>query len=184
MSPHPGPTPVPFSRPLDHAAVGDAGLRRTIEADAAERRALAALDGLIAIDVLRAELKISHEGRHGLKVAGEVRARIRQTCVVTLEEFDSEVVEAVEVRYLPQAEIEAEVARRAKIPSIDDEALEDLPDPIVDGRIDLGVLAAEFLALGLEPYPKKPGTTFAPPTSPPEESAPVSPFAVLGKLRS
>ena len=38
--------------------------------------------------------------------------------------------------------------------SIDDE---DEPDPIIDGKIDLGALAAEFFALGLDPYPRKPG---------------------------
>ncbi len=34
---------------------------------------------------------------------------------------------------------------------------EDPPDPIIDGKIDLGALAAEFFALGLDPYPRKPG---------------------------
>jgi uncharacterized metal-binding protein YceD (DUF177 family) len=34
---------------------------------------------------------------------------------------------------------------------------EDEPDPIINGRIDLGALAAEFFALGLDPYPHKPG---------------------------
>ena len=43
---------------------------------------------------------------------------------------------------------------------------EDAPDPIVDGKIDLGALAAEFLALGLDPYPRKPGVAFAPPRRP------------------
>lgn len=184
MSLHAQAEAVPFSRPLDYAAVSDAGLLRTIEADATERQALAAADGLVAIEALEADFRIRHDGRHGLKVTGQVRARIRQTCVATLEDFDSELVEPVDVRYLPQAEIDAEVARRAKIPSAEDEVLEDLPDPIVNGRVDLGALAAEFLALGLDPYPRKPGTAFAPPTPPPEETPTVSPFAVLGKLRS
>ncbi len=34
---------------------------------------------------------------------------------------------------------------------------EDEPDPVIDGKIDLGALAAEFFALGLDPYPRKPG---------------------------
>ena len=32
---------------------------------------------------------------------------------------------------------------------------EDAPDPIVDGKVDLGALAAEFIALALDPYPRK-----------------------------
>ena len=35
-----------------------------------------------------------------------------------------------------------------------------MPDPIVGGRIDFGALTAEFLALGLDPYPRKPGVSF------------------------
>ncbi|MGB7247021.1 MAG: DUF177 domain-containing protein, partial [Methylovirgula sp.] len=56
----------------------------------------------------------------------------------------------------------------------------DPPDAIVDGMIDVGALAAEFLALGLDPYPKKPGVEFAPVTVP-EESA-GRPFDALKKL--
>ena len=38
----------------------------------------------------------------------------------------------------------------------------DIPDPLVGGRIDFGALTAEFLALGLDPYPRKPGIAFEP----------------------
>ena len=55
---------------------------------------------------------------------------------------------------------------------------EDEPDPIIDGKIDLGALAAEFFALGLDPYPRKPGATFEEST----ESEPAdSPFSALAK---
>ena len=40
---------------------------------------------------------------------------------------------------------------------------EDRPDPVVDGKIDLGAVAAEFFALGLDPYPRKPGVEFVAP---------------------
>ena len=53
---------------------------------------------------------------------------------------------------------------------------EDAPDPIVDGQIDLGALAAEFMLLGLDPYPRKPGVEFAPPS---EQDAQDTPFARL-----
>ena len=45
---------------------------------------------------------------------------------------------------------------------------EDDPDPVIDGKIDLGALAAEFFALGLDPYPRKPGVEFV---APAEEAA-------------
>ena len=102
-------------------------------------------------------------GRGGVRVTGEVHAEVTQLCVVSLEPFAATVDEPVDVRFAP-AEA-AETARRAG----DDDAEmvevggEDPPDPIVDGKIDLGALAAEFFALGLDPYPRKPGVAFDPP---------------------
>ena len=56
--------------------------------------------------------------------------------------------------------------------SLDD----DEPDPIVDGKIDLGALAAEFLALGLDPYPRKPGAEFAAPVAEEDDDSPFAPL--------
>ncbi len=36
----------------------------------------------------------------------------------------------------------------------------DDPEPLVGGTIDLGALAIEFLIVGLDPYPRKPGAVF------------------------
>jgi hypothetical protein len=57
---------------------------------------------------------------------------------------------------------------------------EDPPDPIVGGAVDLGVLTAEFLALGLDPHPRKPDADFRFEAS---DEPPPSPFAALDKLR-
>ena len=56
---------------------------------------------------------------------------------------------------------------------------EDEPDPLIDGKIDLGALAAEFFALGLDPYPRKPGVSF----EAPEDAADDSPLADLARRR-
>lgn len=192
----------PFSRPF----LVDELLRRpeeslTIEATEEERDALARADGIPAIHMLRAEFRISRVGKF-IHVNGEVRARVTQICVVSLDPFESELVEPVEVRFAPQAHtpvvppaIEGMSRRRASQANARQEAArkekapppvatlegeEDPPDPIIDGRIDLGALAAEFLALGLDPYPRKPGVVFEPIESEPEEE---SPFAALARLR-
>jgi hypothetical protein len=52
---------------------------------------------------------------------------------------------------------------------------EDPPDVLDSTMIDLTAYAFEHLALDLEPFPRKPGAQF----TPPEESAEISPFAVL-----
>ncbi|MEX6814044.1 hypothetical protein AB2C52_34490, partial [Pseudomonas aeruginosa] len=56
----------------------------------------------------------------------------------------------------------------------------DIPDPIVGGRIDFGLLTAEFLALGIDPYPRKPGVVF----EAVQLGEDVKPFDVLRTLRS
>lgn len=60
----------------------------------------------------------------------------------------------------------------------------DPPDPITDGKIDLGTLASEFLTLGLDPYPRKPGVSFEPPGGlGVDAAADESPFSILRKLK-
>ncbi len=87
------------------------------------------------------------------------------------------------MHFAPEAEVDAQAAVRAARPATaDDEALDDLPDPIVNGRIDLGALAAEILVLSLDPYPRKPGAAFADPTPEAAEPPEASPFAMLRDL--
>ena len=59
---------------------------------------------------------------------------------------------------------------------------EEPPEPIINGAIDLGALATEFLILGLDPYPRKPGVSFDKPveTDDPQDH----PFAALAGLKT
>ena len=169
----------PLSRPLAVASVPAEGLDVVIRANEVECAALARLNALPGVLWLEAPLHVTRSGRDGLKVAGVVRAEIRQTCVVTLEEFDVALEEPVSVRFAPpEAEARAEHSRREKSLSAED-ALDmegDRPDPLIGGQIDLGALAAEFLTLGLDPHPRKPGAQFEEPSpATPDES----PFAAL-----
>lgn len=177
------PSALPFSRPLDASTVGEAAMPVKIVAKETEMIAMARLDGLAGIDQLEADLTISREGRSGLRVTGVVKARVRQTCVVSLEPFDAEVLEPVDVHYLPEADIAHLRARRPKLEEAGG-AEDDLPDPIVGGRIDLGALTAEYLVLGLDPYPRKPGVAYVGPQPGAEDAAAVSPFAALSRLKS
>lgn len=160
-------TPPPFSRPISVDLVPKDGLARDIEANAQERAGLAALNGLPAIASLAASLNVRRVGKGGFEVSGQVRARATQTCVVTLEPFEVEIAEPVAARFAsPREPIppRSAVAKRAPAepepPNVDVDA----PDTIMDGVIDLGAVAAEFFALALDPYPRKPGAVFAPPS--------------------
>ncbi len=177
--------PPRSSRVIDTHQVGVDGLVVTLSASAAERRTLAEVNGLVRIETLRADMKLRREGRTGVHVTGTVYARITQTCVVTLEEFVTDLVEPVDVHFLPEREAAAKAAEAAQLaagPPDADRVADDLPDAMVDGRIDLAAVMAEFLALGLDPYPRKPGAAFVelePAAGEPE----VSPFAALARLK-
>ncbi len=149
----------------------------TVEANPEERAALAAEFGLAGIDRLVGRYDVVRKGRY-VEVTGEVEATIEQTCVVTLEPFVSTVRNRSTLRYT-----EPPLQRRSRRRRGGAEVDLDAPDPIVNGRIDLGVLTAEFLALGLDPYPRKPGVAFTPLLeSEPEPSPFASPASLKSKL--
>ena len=189
----------PFSRPLIVEELPPEGLDLTISATEAERRALALRDGLEALTKLEGSLHVAPWRGLGLVVTGEMRARIAQICVVTLDPFESEIVEPIDVKFAPvqashapppvasqgagaRSRRRAAEAEDLAPPKAEHEG-EDPPDPIVGGQIDLGALVAEFLALGLDPYPRKPGVEFEGPQAPADEDGADNPFAKLQALK-
>ncbi|GJD53440.1 hypothetical protein OPKNFCMD_6215 [Methylobacterium crusticola] len=157
----------PFSRPIPAERTLRAGQPVVVEANAEEREALARDFGLVAIHRLVGQFRLSGS-LHRLQVTGTIEAAVTQTCVVTLEPFDTVVTEAVDVDFADRDAFAGTAAEDAEI-----------PDPIVNGRIDLGSLAGEFLALGLDPYPRKDGVAFEPPA----EGAPETALSGLGALK-
>jgi uncharacterized metal-binding protein YceD (DUF177 family) len=161
----------PLSRFVEVTSLPPGGAQHHLKATAAECAALAQDLKLPAIRSLAAEYKLSGTAK-GVHVAGRLTAEITQTCVVTLEEFDSTIEEEVEVDF-------AESSGMPPEPPTEMHEYEP-PDDIVNGHIDLGAITAEFLVLGLDPYPKKPGVEFA---FEDDGSAKDNPFSALAKLK-
>jgi len=161
----------PLSRLIDVMRIPPRGQDVHVEATAEECAALAQDFGLPAIRSLSGDYHLKTSAK-GINVTGVVKASITQICVTTLEPFDSAVEEEVEVDFAESSGMPAE-------PPTDINEYEP-PDEIVNGQIDLGALTAEFLALGLDPYPRKPGVDFDY-RDPSDEKD--SPFAALNKLR-
>jgi uncharacterized metal-binding protein YceD (DUF177 family) len=161
----------PLSRPIFVAHLPQEGVELTVEASEEERSALARDFKLPAIHELKGRflLEGSEERVH---VEGAVNAKVSQICVVTLEPFESEIEENVEVDFARPG------SARANAPAANPD--HDPPDEIAGNHIDLGALTAEFLALALDPYPRKPGASFSFETG---EAGPESPFAGLKKLK-
>ena len=185
----------PFSRPLKVREVGTDGLRPTIEAKPSECAAVAVDIGLPNIQSLSVAYEIQRRAGGRLDVAGALKARITQVCVASLEEFESDVTQQVEVSFAPESPVERLVDRResradrhraqerapASVPGSDDQV--DPPDPIIDDTIDLGAIAVEFLVLSLDLYPKKPGVQFSDLVVGEEDEPEPSPFAALERLK-
>lgn len=171
---------APFSRRIAVSEVPPEGLDLDIAATPAECAALAKLNGLPAVLSLNAPVRLRRWRGDGLEVTGEIRARLRQTCVVTLEEFESDIREDIDLRFAaPRAAAPPKSRRHADVEEQEHDALaDDPPDPIVNGTVDIGAAAAEFLTLALDPYPRKPGAEFVEP-APAEPVAKASPFAQL-----
>jgi uncharacterized metal-binding protein YceD (DUF177 family) len=167
---------LPFSRPIKVETLPRDGLEQAIEAAPAERAALAEANGLVDISELKATFLVKRAGK-GARVVGTLHAEITQTCVVSLEPFPATIDEPVDMRFAPPPARERPSGQGE--PVVIDLDGDDPPDPIVDGKIDLGAIATEFLALALDPYPRKPGVEFSPP---PEEAALDTPFVALAAI--
>ncbi len=165
-----------WSLPVRVDEIPERGRRFDMEPDASMREALARTADVQALLRLRAIFDVTRHGRDGLRVAGTVAATVRQTCVVTLEPLDNEMEEKVDLVFRPGRPIApADIAALLDAP----EGAADAPEPLVDGTVDLGAIATEFLVLGIDPYPRKPDAVFAAP-SPANVAA--NPFVALGAL--
>jgi hypothetical protein len=174
-----------LSRPFALADVPPEGLDVDISATPAECAALARLNALPAAHSLTAALHVRRWRGDGLEIDGELRASLRQTCVATLEEFDSEIVEPLHMRFAPVHEAVPQSRRRREpTPAAAEISLDDdPPDPLIGDAVDLGTVLSEFFTLALGPYPRKPGAQFVEPSASAAAEA-VSPFAALRVLKT
>ncbi len=171
--------PVELSRPFDVQTLGGGEVRIEIVASAEERAALARRFDLLALDDLRGALRVVGSGAGVVRVSGTVEAIVEQTCVVTLEPMRSTIRGAVERSFRERADVAEEPAE------IELQLEEDEPDPLIDGRIDLGEVVAEQLGLEIDPFPRRPGAVFEPPSeaSGEEGEGNAGPFARLVELK-
>jgi len=169
----------PWSVPIAVEQIPDTGLHRELEANQVTRDAVADVGGLRAVLSVQASFDVTPKSGGRFHVAGHVRARVGQTCVVTLEEMESEINEPIDLIFAPPEQIPqmADLVDEAE----QSEDTPDPPEPIENGIIDLGRLATDALYLGVDPYPRKPDAVFEPlvEAADPEDH----PFAALKALK-
>ncbi len=171
----------PWRVPVAVAQIPETGLHRDIEADQAIRNAVADVGGLREVLSVQASFDVTPERGGRFHVAGHVRARIGQTCVVTLEEMETDIDEPINLTFAPSEQI-PDMSALVDEAGESDEETPDPPEPIENGLIDLGRVATDAVYLALDPYPRKPGAVFEPvvEAADPEDH----PFAALKALKA
>lgn len=172
--------PDPWRVPIVVAQIPETGLHRDIEADQAVRDAVADVGGLREVLLVQASFDVTPQRGGRFHVTGQVRAKIGQTCVVTLEEIETDIDEPVDLIFAPPEQIPQMAALIDEVEESDEE-VSDPPEPIDNGMIDLGRVATDALYLAVDPYPRKPGAVFEPvvEAADPEDH----PFAALKALQ-
>jgi hypothetical protein len=152
--------PGPVSYRVNVAHLPRLGLPVWLDADEAQRAALAAAHGLQSVESFRLDLTLAPWKSHGVRVTGTVKAAITQSCIITLDPVPAAIDEPVETVLVPEgsklaaprwAEHNAEMILDAEGP--------DAPETFTGDAIDVGALAEEFFALAIDPYPRKEGAS-------------------------
>ncbi len=176
-----------FSKPVAIDKIDRKGQSQTIHANETEREALAQRFGLESIESLSATIEIiPHSDRY--HVQGSLSAKIDQISVASGEPFTQEINQDIDAWYADRSKIaDFETAKKNR-DGTDDQDHEikpehDEPESIYDGIIDLGEVAAQFLGLSLDNYPRGVDEPFGDYIEVSEEDAKPNPFAALEKLK-
>lgn len=166
-----------FSRPVHVHEIPGAGRTFNITTSEPERDAVAHQLGLPGIAELTAKLVVTPFRKDGLAVSGTIHSLLTQTCVVSADDFESAVEAPVDIRFSPDGKDPNADFDLAELTNPD---AEEPPDLLSGDAIDLGAIVTEFLALELDPYPRKPGVAF----EGLGEDPALSPFAALNALKN
>jgi uncharacterized metal-binding protein YceD (DUF177 family) len=166
----------PWNLPVAVADIPETGRQFDLVADAHTRAAVAKVAGVPGLPRLEAKFELTRHGQDSVRVVGHVSATIEQNCVLTLEPMENEIEEEIDLVFVPPR------ASSSNAEGADEGLLPDEPsETLREGIVDLGAVATEFLILGIDPYPRKPGSVFSAPEA--KENAASSPFAALAALK-
>lgn len=164
-----------FSRMVDIRSI-DARTRH-LEADEAERTALAARFGLIAVHRLAADVELATDGP-AVDAQGTLEADIVQSCAVSGEDLPVAIREPIAFRFVPETETAYTPDEEVEL---EEGELDEIP---FDGRtFDLGEAVAQSLALAIDPYATGPEADKARKEAGLLDEESAGPFGALAALR-
>jgi hypothetical protein len=168
-----GTAPWRVIEPWPRAGAGER--RVVLEADAHVRGQVASWLHVESVERLRFDA-VLRPWLDGLHILGELDAAVGRVCGVTLDPYEEEVRETLDLRFLPPGSPNLPTDEGGEV-SVELDAQDPPEAGDVEG-LDLGAVALEALSLGLPPFARKPGAAFEAPTP---ENEP-SPFAALASL--
>lgn len=161
-----------FSRPIDRRQITARPVR--IEANEAERAALARRFAIVSIGRLEAELELIVDG-DAVEARGRLGADIVQSCAVSGEDLAVTIDEPLALRFVPEQPVEGDEIE------LETGELDELP---YDGHVfDLGEAVAQSLALAIDPYAVGPNAEKARKEAGITDEAATGPFAALAALK-
>lgn len=181
------PVDPEWSHAVDVETVGEQSLSIEITPDEAEIKALVQRLGVVSLEGIGAKLTLERQNLV-IHVSGVVKARVTQNCVVTLDPVETVILEDFEAWFAdPEQAASIAKARRERalkkghteLPILEES--ED-PEPIIEGKIDLGELAVQYLSLAINPYPHAEGAEYEYQEDDRDEETPEvrkNPFAAL-----
>ncbi|TIX49659.1 YceD family protein [Alteraurantiacibacter aquimixticola] len=132
-----------FRRMMDRREISDGPV--ALEANEAERAALAERFGLIAIHALTAELTLEPEGDR-IAAKGTLAADIVQSCAISGDDLPQRIRENIAFTFVPDI---APAASEEEI-ELEEGELDEIPYSGI--AFDLGEAVAQSLALAIDPY--------------------------------
>lgn len=180
-----------WSHRIEIASLPEGDTKVEFTASDQECRDLARRLKVIAIEALHAEIIVRHKrGGRAIYVSGMVHGRVTQPCSVTLTDTVQSIDEPFE-SWFADNESAVSLARvrqdrliryaEAEVPILEEH--ED-PEPIVDGKIDLGELAAQYFILAITQFPRSEGAVAEPlPKTNQATDLTQNPFAALKKWK-
>jgi uncharacterized metal-binding protein YceD (DUF177 family) len=119
------------------------------------KAALASRFGLLEMSSFEANLQVRRRTDTGwIEVSGTIRSDVVQECVVSLEPIPAHVEAEIAEVFVEEGVDEDTGSGRRGREAVDLDPIADDPEPLVDGVLDVGEIAAQALSLALDPYPR------------------------------
>jgi uncharacterized metal-binding protein YceD (DUF177 family) len=129
--------------------------------DEAGCKAVGAELGILAVLSLAWSVRAKPWRKDGFALTGTVKGEVEQACVVTLDPVRQSISEDIDLRFLPEGKAKPRAASDDAATDLAfDAAPEDEPELYSTDPFDAAPLIIEHFALGLDPYPRKPGADF------------------------